>query len=231
MMKNWKNLFVKDEENNEEPAATTSHTGHSSSPSFPVNNNTANNNSSPNVVLNEETQEVIKVYEKGLDSINMPGYDFYEFYKSVQSTGFHNDQAYNMAYQMAKTLDSTITVQKLVNDADFYISKINDVHSQYVAQGQQKISEISEKRLSEKTNLTKLIDSNALRIAALRAELTQLENDIQNKRNTLAKVEESYLPQEQAVRAKLNANDLAKSNSASKLLLVRDNIQKFIKNI
>ncbi len=227
-MKNWKNLFVKDEENSEENELKPTN---STQPSFPVNTGTMHNVNTMPSTLNPETQEVVDVYEKGLDSINMPGYDFYEFYKAVQSTGLQNEQAYNMAYQMAKTLDSNITVQKLVNDAEFYVSKINEVYSQYVTQGQQKINDISEKRLNEKTNLTKLIDGNAMRIAQLRAELSQLENEIQNKRNTLAKVEESYLPQEQAVKAKLNANDLAKATSIAKLVLVRDNIQKFIKNI
>jgi hypothetical protein len=232
MMKNWKNLFVKGDEDTE-----TSKEKATSTPSFPiatggnvssfnVNNNAANANA-----ISTETQEVMGVYEKGLDSINMPGYDFYEFYKAVQSAGLHNEQAYNMAFQMAKTLDSTVSIQKLSSDAEFYISKINEVHSQYITQGQQKLNQISEKRLAEKTDLSKTVDQIAMRIAQLRAELTQLEHEIQNKRSTLAKVEDDYLPQEQAVKSKLNANDIAKSNSTSKLTLVRDNIQKFIKSI
>jgi hypothetical protein len=228
-MKSWKSLFVKGEEEKETETSKTN----SPAPSFPINTGTgftANNNPST-TALSAETQEVMQVYEKGLDSINMPGYDFYEFYKAVQSAGPHNEQAYNMAYQMAKAMDGTLTLQKLITDAEFYVSKINEVHSQYVTQGQQKLNQIGEKRLAEKTDLSKSVDQIAMRIAQIRAELTQLENEIQNKRNALAKVDDAYLPQEQAVRSKLNANDMAKTNSTSKLTLVRDNIQKFIKNI
>jgi hypothetical protein len=227
-MKSWRSLFVKGEEEKE---TETTKPSTNTMPSFPVNtgtNFTASTGTAP--LLSAETQEVMEVYEKGLDSINMPGYDFYEFYKAVQAAGPHNEQAYNMAFQMAKAMDGTLTLQKLITDAEFYVSKINEVHSQYVAQGQQKLNQIGEKRLAEKTDLSKSVDQIAMRIAQIRAELTQLENEIQNKRNTLAKVDESYAPQEQAVRSKLNANDMAKTNSTSKLNLVRDNIQKFVKN-
>jgi uncharacterized small protein (DUF1192 family) len=232
-MKTWKSLFVRGEEEEVKIGENQQ-----SAPSFPLNNTASySSNVMPNMAqttnnnLSPETQEVMEVYEKGLDSINMPGYDFYEFYKAIQSAGPYNEQAYNMAYQMAKTMDSTVTIQKLISDAEFYISKINDVHNQYVTQGQQKLSQISDKRLAEKTDLSKSVDAIAMRIAQLRAELTQLENEIQTKRNSLTKVDDAYLPQEQAVKSKLNANDMAKTNSTSKLILVRDHIQKFIKNI
>jgi hypothetical protein len=238
MAKSWKSLFVKGEEETETQTNNTS----TSSPSFPVNTSTIyNTNAAPSFNINTngtasnalstEAQEVMEVYEKGLDSINMPGYDFFEFYKAVQMALPYNEQSFNMAYQMAKSMDSTVTVQKLVQDAEFYISKINDVHSQYVTQGQQRLSQISEQRLGEKTNLTKIIDNNAMRIAQLRAELTQLENDMQTKRNALSKIDADFAPKEQAVKSKLNANDIAKANSIAKLNLVRDSITKFIKNI
>jgi DNA-binding transcriptional MerR regulator len=228
MIKNWKSLFVKDEnqpESNSTPKQTTSDL------SFPVNKSGVASLNAYNTVsteLSAETKEVMEVYEKGLDSINMPGYDFYEFYKAIQTAGPHNQQAYNMAFQMAKAMDNTLTVQKLVNDADFYISKINEVHSQYVTQGQQKLNEISNQLQMEKTDLAKAIDQKVMRLAQLRSELTELENELQTKRNALAKVDDIYMPREQAIRSKLSANDLAKGNSASKLIAVKDNIQKLI---
>jgi hypothetical protein len=55
-----------------------------------------------------------------------------------------------MAFQMASTMDKTVTVQKLTADAEFYISKINEVHSQYSSQGQQKINTITSAKSGEK---------------------------------------------------------------------------------
>ncbi|MBP6431147.1 MAG: hypothetical protein KA319_05220 [Ferruginibacter sp.] len=228
MIKNWKSLFVKDES---QPEANSTPKQNTSDLSFPVNNSSGTSSNTYNAVsteLSAETKEVMEVYEKGLDSINMPGYDFYEFYKAIQTAGPHNQQAYNMAFQMAKAMDNTLTIQKLANDADFYISKINEVHNQYVTQGQQKLNEISSQRQTEKTDLAKAIDQKVMRLAQLRAELTDLENELQSKRNALAKVDDAYMPKEQAIRSKLNANDMAKGNSTSKLIAVKDNIQKFI---
>lgn len=228
-MKNWKNLFVKTDEPEtakKEPALESF--------SFPVNNPSA---AAPQTTATYTTQvvndpvltEVLQVYENGLDSINMPGYDFYEFYKAISSTGLAGEQTYNMAYQMARTLDKTITAQKLVHDAEFYISKINEVHSQYVNQGQQKLNAFQEKKSSEKTKLHNEIDQTAMRIAQLRTELQQLESDINQKRNLLSKVDEGYNPQEKSIRDKLNANDMARKTSIDKLNMIKEGILRFVK--
>jgi hypothetical protein len=231
MLKNWKSLFVKTEEDIE----TKDH--NPASFSFPVANTDSGKTSSspayiPPVAETKDpvVTEVLEIYENGLDSINMPGYDFYEFYKAVSSTIHGNEQIYQMAYQMAKTLDKTITGYKLLNDAEFYISKINEVHSQYVTQGQQKLNEFQEKKNGDKHALQTAIDAAGSRITQLRAELQQLETDISNKRNQLSKIEESFYPQEKSIREKLNANDLARNTSIDKLNLVKQRIQQFIKD-
>lgn len=85
MIKNWKSLFVKGQD-----AEPEKNENKADSFSFPVNNNTsttqpaAQTYSAPanDPVINE----VLQVYEAGLDSINMPGYDFYEFCRTRSST-------------------------------------------------------------------------------------------------------------------------------------------------
>ena len=229
MMKNWKSLFVKSEEN--EPLKNEKV---SENLSFPVSgNSSASSHPSPVYIppqVNDPViNEVLQVYENGLDSINMPGYDFYEFYKSITSIGDSNEQTYQMAYQMARTLDKTITSQKLMNDAEFYISKVNEVYSQYVTQGQQKLNALQEKKSGEKIKLTGEIDQAALRVTQLRSELHQLETVITQKRSVLAKIDEGFYPQEKSIREKLNANDMARKTSIEKLTMIKEGIMKFIK--
>ena len=112
MLKNWKSLFVKsDEEESNENSSFESL-------SFPLNaasSNTAPPSAAPAANYSPKDPallDVLEVYESGLDSINMPGYDFYEFYKAIESTGHNSEQAYKMAYLMAKTLDKTISPGK-----------------------------------------------------------------------------------------------------------------------
>lgn len=231
-MKNWKSLFVKETESEtakKEKKDTTE------SFSFPTNDaratvpgsgfSTAPQPSSIDPVV----KEVIDVYESGLDSINMPGYDFYEFYKAISSISSVNEHTYQLAYQMAKSLDKTITPQKLMNDAEFYISKINEVHSQYVSQGQQKLNSLQEKKNTDKDKLQREIDAAAARITQLRAELQQLEAEVNQKRGLLAKTDEGFYPQEKAVREKLQANDMARKVSIEKLNSIKEGILKYIK--
>jgi hypothetical protein len=156
MLKSWKHLFVKTDEpkagkEEAEPAF-----------SFPASESivpAANKSSAlPPPANDTVVTEVIEVYESGLESINMPGYDFYEFYKAISSTGQSGEHTYQLAYQMAKSMDKTITVQKLLQDAEFYISKINEVHGQYVSQGQSKLRSLEEKKNADKGQLQGEID-------------------------------------------------------------------------
>lgn len=225
-MKSWKDLFIKsdDEESPVKRPDTESF-------SFPVNDNPVSQMPSapPPPVTDPVVQEVLQVYENGLDSINMPGYDFYEFYKTVTSTGNPSEQTYLMAFQMGKTLDRTITPSKLLSDAEFYISKINEVHSQYASQGQQKLNALQEKKAGERTALQHDIDAAAQRIAALRAELQSLENEVSQKRAALSKVDDGYAPQEKSVRGKIAANDIARNTSINKLNSIKEGIQRYIR--
>jgi len=228
MLKNWKNLFVKSEETEEEKSNTQE------SFSFPVNNAGSNsapaaNSYTPAPANDPVVNEVIGVYESGLESINMPGYDFYEFYKAISSTGQVNEHTYHLAYQMAKSLDKTITVQKLMHDAEFYISKINEVHGNYVNQGQSKLRSLDEKKSADKGQLQGEIDRGSTRISQLRAELQQLEAEVNQKKNTLSKIDEGFAPQEKAVRDKLIANDTARKASIDKLNAIKEGIFKYIK--
>ena len=229
MLKNWKDLFIKKEEEELAKQATTA-----TPYSFPIGNTTAAQQQpqaipSASTITDPAVSEVLKVYENGLDSINMPGYDFYEFYQAIMSTGSATEQAYNMAFHMAKTLDKTITAHKLVQDAEFYISKVNEVHSQYVTQGQQKLHALQEKKAAEKNKLNAEIDEASKRVIELRNELQQLETNIHNKRSTLGKIEDGYQPQEKTIREKLNANDQARLISIDKLSSIKEGILRHIK--
>jgi hypothetical protein len=234
MLKNWKSLFVKQEDTDApdepEPAETRSNENLTlPTHDAPEKDSTGNTTQHPFKSSNyPAVPEVLKAYETGLDSINMPGYDFYEFYKAIESTGNNSEQAYKMAFQMARTLDKTITPGKFLHDAEFYISKINEVHNDYVRQGQQKLHDIQAKKQGEKGKLINEIDAATKRIAQIRSELTQLESEISTKRSLLNRIDEHTLPQEKSIQDKLQANDHAHMVSIEKLNIVKQCIQRYI---
>lgn len=227
-MKNWKSLFVKTDEKNEKASAAPAEQF-----SFPVGDTKVSSGTAIPATgsnINQATlAEVIAVYEKGIDSINMPGYDFYEFYKAIISVNNAGEQVYNMAFQMARSMDDNITPQKLVTDAEFYISKINEVHSQYAAQGQQKLNSLDATKNGEKNKLMQEIESGTQQVNQLRNQLQALESEINQKRIKLSTVDGKYSPQESDIREKLLANDNARQISVMKLTTVKDGIQKNIK--
>lgn len=227
MLKSWKHLFVK----TDEPTA-----GKEEAPeaiSFPASElivpAAGKGSVTPPSAGDAVLAEVIEVYESGLESINMPGYDFYEFYRAISGTGQTGEHTFQLAYQMARSMDKTITVQKLLQDAEFYISKINEVHGQYVGQGQARLRALDEKKGQEKGQLQSEIDQGITRMAQLKAELQRLDAEVKQQQAQLTRIDEGFVPQEQAIRSKLAANDMARSLSIGKLQQIREGIIRFIK--
>jgi hypothetical protein len=245
-MKSWKSLFIKDDEEEQKEAETPKQQKSSSDFSFPVTPKTTPPPASSQPAYQppantyvppapsaapapEAMNEVLSVYEKGIESINMPGYDFFEFYKAISSIPNAGDQAYQMAFQMAKSMDSTLTPAKLMGDAEFYVSKINEVHNQYGMQGQEKLNRVMTDREHEKKLLNSDIDSALQKITELRNQIQTLEATVNEKRSKLSGVDAIYQPKEASIRAVLTANDNAHQTSIQRLVAVRDGILRSLK--
>ncbi len=80
---------------------------------------------------NEAFTEVLAVYEKGFDSLNQDGYDFFELYKSVMAVGADNPQSYQMAFAMGKSIKPDLSKSFLLEKAKVYVSEIEKVHAKY----------------------------------------------------------------------------------------------------
>lgn len=218
-MKNLKSLFIKEDEE-EAKAPEVKH-------GFPV--------SEPVTATREARQsntylsEIVEVYEKGLQSINLPGYDFYDFYLAIHAAGAQSEPVYKMAFQMGKTIDSTVTVQKLLSDADFYISKINEVHRNYADQGRQKLEGIDAQERAERQQLNDEAVRTESEISRLRQQIMQLETQLAAARSKMEQIGSQYKPQQQMVQQKLSANEQAMQLSVQKLNAVKEGIMKYLK--
>jgi hypothetical protein len=230
-MKSFKDLFIKSEdeegEGQKEQPVSASVTG------FPVTSQPPSSSSqSPGFNKSNENpylDEISEVYEKGLQSINMPGYDFFDFFTAIKAAGAQNEAIFKMAFQMGKTMDNSLTPQKLASDAEFYLSKLRDVHQKYADQGQQKLGSLNSQLRAERENLSK--DANAMEvdISKLKQQILDLERRLSETRISLSKVDEKYKPQQDVIEKKLQANDLALQSSLQSLNVVRDAILLYLK--
>lgn len=138
---NWKSLFVNDEESD-----STSSVSRKEQPvslnqenKFPQQiEQTYTTDSSTNPFL----KEIFEVYDKGFESLNEPGFDFFELYKSVLVVGVTNPQSYQMAFTMGKSINSDLTKDFLLQKANFYITEIEKVYEKYNVVGKAKKQEL-----------------------------------------------------------------------------------------
>ncbi len=168
-------------------------------------------------VSNEALGKALEMYENGFDSLNQPGYDFYEFYKAVMAGGVDNPAIYGMAFGMGTAMDRTITKDKLLQQSDFYVNEINKVYNDYVAKGNAKHQEVVNQKNHENESLIG-------ELSLMKQQLEQLQIQINDRENKLSVIDSKYGPMLIEVENKIAANDLAKQKIVGSIEQVKNGI-------
>lgn len=168
----------------------------------------------------EHLDKFAQMYQTTLDKLNQPGYDFYEFYKGILGGNMiDNPQGYQMALAMATAMDSSLTKEKLISQADYYVTELNKTFQAYADNGYgKKQSLISDKNSENQTLTTDL--------ANLRAQVEALNIQINSKQGQLSSIESKYQPLIAEVDSKLRANELAKNEIVNKISKVKSNLSQ-----
>ena len=176
-------------------------------PTFPTNT----------AVSNEALAKALDMYENGFDSLNQPGYDFYEFYKAVMAGDVDNPAIYGMAFGMGTAMDRTITKAKLLQQSEFYIAEINKVYNDYVAKGNTKRQEVLNQKNHENESLVS-------ELSLMKQQLEQLQIQIADRENKLSVIDSKYGPILSDVENKIVANDMAKEKIVGSIEQVKNGI-------
>lgn len=196
----------------------TSETSQPSSFSFPTTPTTPTPTQTfaPSV-SQEHFNNALEVYEKGFDSLNQPGYDFYEFFQAVMNAGVDNPQIYQMAFMMGTGMDKTITKEKLVEQSNFYVTEITKVYNEYVAKGSAKKQETIDQKTNENQSLVGELD-------LMRQQMEALKTQIADREMKLQAIDGKYGPKLQEIEGKLAANDMAKNKIVQSIEQVKNGI-------
>ncbi|MEO8516612.1 MAG: hypothetical protein ABI426_07710 [Flavobacterium sp.] len=216
---NWKSLFI-----NEENGIPSNQETSKAAPTTDINRFPESSNSfqsTETVSNNPFLQEVFSVYEKGFDSLNQTGFDFYEMYKSVISVGATNPQSYQMAFTLGKTISPDISKAFLLEKSKYYTDEIEKVYSKYDATGNSRKKELSDSIAKEKDVLSKNIKDLELKI-------TQLQYDLSKCKEELEKVDFKNKEQFSEIQLKIEANDLAKKKIVDSINMVITGINQYL---
>lgn len=173
-------------------------------------------------VSQEHLEKAVELYENGFNSLNQDGFDFYEFFQSVSHGGMTNPQVYAMAYAMGTAMDKTISKEKLISQADFYIGEITKVYDENVAKGKGKKDNLLKQKESENQTL-------ANELTMFQQQLEALQIQIADRQSKLQDIDGKYQPQLDEVDSKLNANTIAKNKIVEAIETVKSGININIK--
>jgi len=212
---NWKSIFINEPTDNadKESASPTQ---------IPDNKFPDQSINAINSTTNPYLDEIFAVYEKGLDSLNHAGFDFFEMYRSVMAVGPTNPQSYQMAYAMGKTLNPELSKTFLLEKAQYYITEIEKVYAKYDSTGNAKKKDLSDSINKEKETLTKSIQE-------LETKIVQLQRELETKKLELQKVDPSNIAQFNELQLKIEANNLAKHKILDSINTVVTGINQYLK--
>lgn len=176
----------------------------------------------PVQVSNEYMQKAFEMYEKGFESLNKDGFDFYEFYQSVMQGGPTNPQVYAMAFNMGSIMDKSLSKSKLINDADFYVSEITKVYNDNVSKGTAKKQNLLAQKDSENKSLVAELENMEQQLEALKIQ-------IDDRRRKLSDIDSKYSPDLNDFDNRLGANELAKNKIVDSIEQVKQGINLNIK--
>lgn len=217
---NWKGLFINDEGNSNSQSSNETST---SSASFPEEKKSTSTKfpdkvSMPTDVDNSVLGTVVEMYEAGFESLNQPGYDFYEFFKAIKAVGSNDASVYKMAFTMAKGVDSKVTKASLLEQSRFYIKEIDKVHQQYQKRGGAKKTQIQDGLKFKKETLSN-------EISQLEKQILELQTKVSDKKNQLQSIDSNLITDVSEIEQKIVANDLAKTKILATITGVVDGIK------
>ena len=217
---NWKSLFINDEANKAEESAVVQPPPVLSTPDnkFPTQ---VTDSFPANAVTNPFLNEIFEVYDKGFESLNGEGFDFFELYRSVMAVGVTNPQSYQMAFTMGKTIRPDLNKQFLLEKSSFYISEIEKVYAKYDTIGKAKKSDLDNNITKEKYNLSK-------NISELEARIIELQKELESKKMELQKIDPKNMEQLSEIKLKMEANDLAKQKILNSINTVITGINQYL---
>ncbi|WP_309640576.1 hypothetical protein [Flavobacterium sp.] len=212
---NWKSIFINDPQENI-PKETEPTSSQFSDNKFP--------DQATNIVAsstNPYMEEVYKTYDKGFDSLNSEGFDFFELYKSVMAVGPTNPQSYQMAYAMGKTINSGLTKDFLLEKAQYYISEIEKVYTKYDTTGNSKKKDLNDSINKEKDTLSKSI-------VDLEAKIILMQREVEAKKAEFKKVDPQSIAELNEIQLKIEANNLAKHKILDSINTVVTGINQYL---
>lgn len=176
----------------------------------------------PVQVSNEYMQKTFEMYEKGFESLNKNGFDFYEFYQSVMQGGPTNPQVYTMAFGMGSIMDKSLSKDKLISDADFYIAEITKVYNDNVSKGNAKKQNLLAQKDSENKSLVTELENMEQQLEALKIQ-------IDDRKKKLSAIDSKYSPELTDFDNRLGANELGKNKIIDSIEQVKQGINLNIK--
>jgi len=157
-----------------------------------------------------QMESVMKTYEDGFAKLNQPGVEFFEFFQAVIEGGSDKPDTYKMAFKMMKSLEKSMSKDSLIEQSQFYINELSNVHANYNSIGNKKKNELLTSKQTEDQKLRS-------EVQLLRQQLDTIKEQISSKELLINQIDGKYLPKITELDCTIKANDVARDRIIASL--------------
>lgn len=217
----WKSLFFNEENEKPKNKEVIPSMLPKEDTRFPTESNVTNIQNNQNQINNPFINEILDVYQKGFDSLNLENFDFFELYKSVVAVGVSNPQSYHMAFTMGRTIKSDLSKEFLLEKSKFYLDEIEKVYAKYDSTGKARKKDLEMEITRNKVNLSKSISD-------LESQINELQKELLSKKTELSKIDSLNNDQFNEIELKIEANNYAKNKIIESINIVVSGINQYL---
>jgi hypothetical protein len=162
----------------------------------------------------------LRIYQL-LESLNKPGYDFFEVWNAAIEMGEANSSNIKAAFTSLRYVDKSLSKQKLLDTGNYYISSLKKVLDTETAKRQEEKDKLIQQKEQDKANLI-------AEISDIEQQIVALQNKLADKKLQSESVNEKYKLPVEIIEEKIGNGHLSVNSVLNEMQQVVAIIQKEI---
>jgi hypothetical protein len=165
-----------------------------------------------------------------INQSNQSGFDFLEFTETLfEESQTPDSDNFKLVFRIAKKMDNSLTVEKLIQSANYYKNIINQSADGEISKGQSKKNSLQNEKENERKVLEKIQNDANSQIEQLNRQISDLQTKANNALNQLNEIDQKYYNQFVDIDTKISAISEAKQQVLNSITDIETGITNNLK--
>jgi hypothetical protein len=181
------------------------------------------------VADNNLIESFVQKLQDLINQSNQNGFDFLEFTETLfEESQTPNIDNFKLVFRIAKKMDNSLTIEKLIQSANYYKNIIIQSADGEISKGQSKKNTLQSEKENERKVLEKIQNDANSQIDQLNRQIAELQTKSNNAFNQLNEIDQKYYNQFTDIDTKISAISAAKEQVLSSIVDIETGIKNYL---